>query len=432
MNAQDIRTPGVIADEGTAYAPPPKRERTGIALALSGGGYRATLFHLGAVRRLNELGVLPQITTFCSVSGGSILNAQLATKLPWPLTAPISDVLWAKLMTKPIRSFTAKDIRTDSILKRLLPWNWFRDSTGVENLAKHYERWFSAKLAALPTKPRFIFCSTDLSFGVSWRFEREMMGDYQVGYGTAPPDWPLGRTVAASSCFPPIFNPLPIRLPASSFKRGSAPTDQKNKALTDLRVNDGGTYDTLGLEPVWKDHATILCSDGAGPIVVTPDTGLLGRIGRYLAIQFNQTVVLRSRWLIQSFRHEEYDGAYWAVKSAPARYGDHPGFSKALARDVISQIRTDLDGFTDAEQSVLENHGYLLADAAIKRHAPQLITEPAPLKIPYPAWMDENAVAKALRNSGKWKFLGIPLYGNALKVTDSRARSDLSQRMRPF
>ena len=51
--------------------------RQGMALCLSGGGYRAALFHLGAVRRLNELGVLPKVDTVSAVSGGSLLLAQL-------------------------------------------------------------------------------------------------------------------------------------------------------------------------------------------------------------------------------------------------------------------------------------------------------------------------------------------------------------------
>ncbi len=33
----------------------------GIGLALSGGGFRATLFHLGSLWRLNELGYLPKL-----------------------------------------------------------------------------------------------------------------------------------------------------------------------------------------------------------------------------------------------------------------------------------------------------------------------------------------------------------------------------------
>jgi len=49
-------------------------------LALSGGGYRAMLFNLGSVWRLNEMGWLPKIDMITSVSGGSILNGVLATR----------------------------------------------------------------------------------------------------------------------------------------------------------------------------------------------------------------------------------------------------------------------------------------------------------------------------------------------------------------
>src|SRR5688572_12168094 len=48
------------------------------ALALSGGGYRAMLFHLGAVARLNELGLLVRLDRISSVSGGSLLAGRLA------------------------------------------------------------------------------------------------------------------------------------------------------------------------------------------------------------------------------------------------------------------------------------------------------------------------------------------------------------------
>jgi hypothetical protein len=67
------------ADEVTKYLP--HRVRSGLALCLSGGGFRAALFHLGAVRRLNELGSLATLDSVSSVSGGSILAAHLATCL---------------------------------------------------------------------------------------------------------------------------------------------------------------------------------------------------------------------------------------------------------------------------------------------------------------------------------------------------------------
>ncbi len=48
-----------------------------IGLALSGGGFRATLFHLGMIRFLREANILPQVTNITSVSGGSVLAAHL-------------------------------------------------------------------------------------------------------------------------------------------------------------------------------------------------------------------------------------------------------------------------------------------------------------------------------------------------------------------
>src|SRR5881409_1937373 len=49
-----------------------------IGLALSGGGFRATLYHLGLIRFLRDAGLLQQVTHITSVSGGSIMAAHLA------------------------------------------------------------------------------------------------------------------------------------------------------------------------------------------------------------------------------------------------------------------------------------------------------------------------------------------------------------------
>src|SRR3954451_647334 len=54
----------------------------GIGLAISGGGYRAMLFHLGAFLRMYELGLLQRLERISSVSGGSIISAKIA--LEWP------------------------------------------------------------------------------------------------------------------------------------------------------------------------------------------------------------------------------------------------------------------------------------------------------------------------------------------------------------
>ena len=46
-------------------------------LALSGGGFRASLYHLGLIRFLRDAGILSQVTHITAVSGGSILAAHL-------------------------------------------------------------------------------------------------------------------------------------------------------------------------------------------------------------------------------------------------------------------------------------------------------------------------------------------------------------------
>ena len=66
------------------FVPEESSRRSGIALCLSGGGFRAALFHLGALRRLNELGILARLKTITSVSGVSIMAALLASRVVWP------------------------------------------------------------------------------------------------------------------------------------------------------------------------------------------------------------------------------------------------------------------------------------------------------------------------------------------------------------
>ena len=46
-----------------------------IGLALSGGGFRASIFHLGVIRRLEELGIMREVDVISAVSGGSIIAA---------------------------------------------------------------------------------------------------------------------------------------------------------------------------------------------------------------------------------------------------------------------------------------------------------------------------------------------------------------------
>lgn len=377
-----------------------------MGLCLSGGGFRAALFHLGALRRLNELGILSKIDTIASVSGGSIVSAFLATQLrPWPQPGTVSDA-WEEQVARPFRRFTQQNIRTGPILKRLLPWNWFRPSTQVKALEATYKRRLtSLTLSKLPARPTFVFCGTDMTHGVSWVFERRRVGSWRAGYVIPAPDWPLARAVAASSCFPPVFSPMPIQLSSGQLVVDGA--GRPMPRFNNMMVSDGGLYDNLGLQPV-EGWGTVLVSDGGAPFVAGAPTDLVARWKSYLDIVGKQSGALRKRALIKQYIAGERHGCYWGIGSAVRRYRADAadGYEKEFAAGAIARIRTDMDAFSEAEIAILENHGYLLADIATEVHTPGLIAVPTAKNIPYPEWMDAQRASASLSESHERRWFG--------------------------
>jgi NTE family protein len=366
------------------------------------------------LRRLNELGTLARMDTVSAVSGGSILAAFLADRVPeWPKQGQIPR--FDEDLVPAFRDFTRKNIRTKWFFKRFgLPWNWARSTVAVKGLEERYHDIVTLRLPRLPDRPRYIFCATDLSWGINWIFERARMGSYEPGYAQPPPDWPVARCVAASSCFPPAFEPLPVDLDPEDLKGGHARRDdERERLIRGLRLTDGGVYDNLGLEPVWKTHEHVFVSDGGATFDPSPDGGAIRRLGRYLTVQSNQAGAVRKRWLIASYTRGEYGGAYVGIGSAVAHYDRNAGgYDEVLVDRFISEVRTDLDYFTDAEAQVLQNHGYLLAEAATLSHTPEFRDKDAPpANAPYPDWLDSGRAEQALSNShkrrklGRWRFV---------------------------
>src|SRR5829696_7664489 len=378
----------------------PRMQRQGVALCLSGGGFRAAVFHLGALRRLNELRILSQVDVISSVSGGSIFAAHLAERIPiWP-EARDSVATWDEVVAAPFRSFVQRNRRTGPVLRRLLPTNWTRPGTAIEALTTLFQRELTRlTLSELPQRPRFIFSATDMTFGTNWIFERDRIGNFQAGYGSPPPEWTVARAVAASSCFPPVFDPMPLHLEPHQLRGGSARQTNRDELVSRLCLTDGGVYDNLGLEPVWKTAKIVLVSDGGAPFGFRSDPGAIRRVFRYTSIIGNQAVAIRKRWLISSLATGRLKGAYWGIGSTTEGHGASVGYPSDLVTDVIAKVRTDLDAFSRAEISVLENHGYLMADAAIQRRVPHVIRVHSPLAVPYSEWMDGERVRNALRSS---------------------------------
>lgn len=401
-----------LSPGGAKYLP--DRERAGNALCLSGGGYRATLLHLGAIRRLNELGVLGAIDEISAVSGGSVMAAQLGAALvALGGSLPADGIPAAEFdrrVALPIRAFTARNIRTGAIAARLAPWNWNDDDAGVEALARQYEHHLTPlALRELPPRPVFTFCATDMAFGTAWTFRRDAMGDEQAGYGETPLAMTIGRAVAASSCFPPVFNPLRMELDPASLSGGAYAEADRDRCVRGLRLTDGGNYDNLGLEPVWRQRAAVLVSDGGGTFEYAADRGLAWRVERYTAIIENQARALRKRWLLAGYLTQVFAGTFWGIASGTASYRDgFPGYPEAFAKTTIAKVRTDFDAFSPGEQGVLENHGYSLAEVAMKVHAPHLIRRDAAFVAPAPGldWHHMAAAGEALRDSGRRSWLG--------------------------
>ena len=393
-----------MSDQEVATA---RRRTAGIALCLSGGGYRAALFHLGTVRRLNELGILSRVATISSVSGGSILAAHLAETIrPWPDPGAILPN-WDERVAQPFKRLTGRNIRTAPFLKRALPWNWGGGRSAVDSLADAYWRHLtSLRLPELPERPAFIFCSTDMSYGVNWVFSKARVGDWQLGYLRPGPDWPVARAVAASSCFPPVFGPLRLRLEPRMLRGGRAPAGpRRDAAVTRLGLTDGGVYDNMGLEPVWRTHQVVLVSDGGATFDFGPDAGLLWRLQRYTSIVSRQASGVRRRWLMAGYQRGELAGAYWGIGNSAADHDRLEGYSPSLVDAVIARVRTDLDAFSEAEQAVLENHGYVVAECAVRRYAPHLIAgDSQPFAIPDPAWLNEEEVRRALADSHRQRL----------------------------
>ena len=101
----------------------------------------------------------------------------------------------------------------------------------------------------------------------------------------------------------------------------------------------------------------VLVSDGSGIFQGETDQGLFWRIKRYQAVQEEQTRRLRRRSLRIGFKKGSMRGATWSVGSVRTGAGV-VGYSRAFAREVLANIRTDLDAFSEVEVGVLMNHGF--------------------------------------------------------------------------
>lgn len=360
----------------------PAEPQSGTGLCLSGGGYRAMLFHAGALIRLNQAGLLPRLDRVSSVSGGSILAGKLA--LEWDGLAwreGVATDLEAKVIA-PIRALARRTIDVSSAVEgKVLPLA----DAGDRLAAAYGEHLFGdATLGDLPDAPRFVLCATNLESGALFRFTRDAVADWRVGR-VRDPQLRLADAVAASSAFPPVLSPFDLDL------RDAAWEDEEGSDLTDpgyrgrLLLTDGGVYDNLGLEAVWKKCRTVLVSDAGGEL--QPDDApsrLWGlQLLRVTRVIDHQVRALRKHQVVASLAAGTRDGAYWGIRSDVRGYplADPLPVDGEHAR-VLAAVPTRLMRLGEQVQMGLINWGYAICDAAVRAWVEP--RAPRPAGVPYP------------------------------------------------
>jgi hypothetical protein len=150
-------------------------------------------------------------------------------------------------------------------------------------------------------------------------FAREYAADWRVGQWDDP-DLRLAFAVAASAAFPPMLSPARIRPPKNSIRAWSEPTTLTASGFRKrLFLTDGGVYDNLGLEPVWKRYRTLLVSDGGAVTqpVARPWTNWYSQFRRVLDVSLQQGINTRIRIPYGLDRSGARTIAYWGI-STPA------------------------------------------------------------------------------------------------------------------
>lgn len=363
-----------------------------LGIALSGGGVRATVFHLGVLERLARNRLLEATTFISTVSGGSlaaglvIASADLGPR--WPSSAEylenIVPALRCRLTTSTVQwSYAWRSVA--------LPWRLVRGRAHVLAEVLRDQWGISGTLDQLPASPRWFINATCYETGKNWRFSQLRMGDYATNY-VVNPVFPIADALAASAAVPGLIGPLIINPQDFQWSRFNengelTPTDTKAKRF---ELWDGGVYDNLGLEALYKpgkgfregmDFALI--SDASA--LLRPDPRTIRRILkpghrvlRLIEIATDQVRGLRARNVVADFEKQNSQGVYLKIGNTTATIYARASV-EAPKLDVLTEpavrqaadLETTLRRLTTNEFDVLFRHGYEVADATLCSRKPQ-------------------------------------------------------------
>jgi len=322
-----------------------------IGLALSGGGFRATAFHLGTFRKLQAMGILWKLDLLTCVSGGSIAGAYLARH--WGDDRAL-DRLDEYLRTTSIAVASVVAGALDPFESRL------------DKLAATYDRdlYGSVTLADLDGGPRLYLNATNLASGNMFFFvtgegKGAELGEHELGVRPAG-RFPLARAVAASSAFPPVFPPLKL-----------TKQDYDVPDVDYVTLTDGGVYDNLGANPLFRvrnDLDYALVSDAGKPFDIEDHPTEWGSIvlKEAIGITMEQIRGLQFKRLELSMGPGQRMKAVWF--SIDSEIGEAQAGDAAFA----SAVGTNLKKLGKREMSVLTRHAAALLTNRIDTYAPEL------------------------------------------------------------
>jgi NTE family protein len=361
-------------------------DRPRLGLALSGGGVRAAVFHLGVLRHLARQGRLEDVTQISTVSGGSLIVGAIFSHADskWPSSKQFLDEIYPKLRDK----LTAADLfslgalgwrgvlrenirillRRAELLPKLLSTRW-----GIKGSVKD-----------LPETPEWHINATCYETGKNWRFSRKMMGDWQFGRHFNP-DVPIAKAIAASAAVPYAIGVLRLELPEHGWWRTDRstkkPLEEISRPMRRVRLWDGGAYENMGLEALYKPADGLqgcdflICSDASGPLTAPKRFSITGMFQgklnspRLFDIASDQIRALRSRMLIGSISRGEVKGVLVRMGLSMRRFGmDSAALAERLSDEqsaVSLNYPTNLTRISKKDFDLISRHGSEVCEATL-------------------------------------------------------------------
>jgi NTE family protein len=351
-------------------------ENRQIALALSGGGIRAMVFHLGVLKYLSENQVLESVNRISTVSGGSLLLGLILKECDYRW--PNSDEFLSNVYPVLRENLCTRSLQWGAVRQLLWPQNWRYLLSRSNLLAKALQdEWgITVGLSALAGVPEWSINGTTAETGRRFRFKHDSLGDYMLGYAS-PGDLPLADALAVSAAFPGGFGPL--SLDAENFvwkKRPEWNSPAESVQVTEigyrrLHLYDGGVYDNLGIEPffdagrgvpkvgvdfIYVSDAGALLAPGFSRLSLNP-----WRLKRVADIMSDQARALRVRTFMSYLGGDPTRGAY-AYIGMPASAEHCIGGSQPAS------FPTTLRCATKREFDCIACHGYAVASALRERN----------------------------------------------------------------